>query len=198
IPPTLWLCGQYTQVEVSAKRQEPRTKNQEPRAENQEPRTKNQEPSTQDLGLRTRNLGLRTQDSSLITHNVPFVAQEDFDLLLWCADVLWVRGEDSLARALWAGKPFVWHIYPQAEQAHHAKLRAWLRHYAATFPAALHSAYVDVHLAWNGVTSADELSSAWQRLMTQWGEWQAHSLARSAHFAQMPDLASRLMNFVTK
>ena len=157
-----------------------------------------QELITQHQAPSTQNSGLRTQDSGLRTHNVPFVAQEDFDRLLWCADVLWVRGEDSLARALWAGKPFVWHIYPQAEQAHHAKLRAWLRHYAVTFPAALQSAYVDVHLAWNGVTSADALPSAWRRLMAQWGEWQAHSRARSAHFAQAPDLASRLVDFVTK
>ena len=37
-----------------------------------------------------------------------------------------VRGEDSLVRALWAGQPFVWHIYPQDDGAHHAKLDAFL------------------------------------------------------------------------
>ena len=37
-----------------------------------------------------------------------------------------MRGEDSLVRALWAGKPFVWQIYPQDDGAHRAKLEAFL------------------------------------------------------------------------
>ena len=37
-----------------------------------------------------------------------------------------VRGEDSLVRALWAGKPMVWQIYPQHDAAHHHKLEAFL------------------------------------------------------------------------
>ena len=37
-----------------------------------------------------------------------------------------MRGEDSLVRALWAGLPFIWHIYPQDDNAHHAKLEAFL------------------------------------------------------------------------
>ena len=46
--------------------------------------------------------------------------------MLWACDVNFVRGEDSLVRALWAGKPLVWHIYPQHDDAHDAKLEAFL------------------------------------------------------------------------
>ncbi|WP_397474860.1 elongation factor P maturation arginine rhamnosyltransferase EarP [Pusillimonas sp.] len=56
----------------------------------------------------------------------PFVDQESFDRLLWCSDLNIVRGEDSLVRAIWAGKPFLWHIYRQADDAHLVKLDAWL------------------------------------------------------------------------
>ena len=129
-------------------------------------------------------------------HNLPFVSQPDFDRLLWSADVLWVRGEDSLARALWSGKPFVWHIYPQAENVHHAKLAAWLTHYTQPFPEPLRAAYIELHEAWNGVTPASTLPTAWAKLMRQWADWQTFSHTRSNQFAQTNDLASRLISFI--
>ena len=45
-----------------------------------------------------------------------FVSQPDFDRLLWCADLNFVRGEDSFVRAAWAARPLVWQIYPQHDQ----------------------------------------------------------------------------------
>ena len=129
-------------------------------------------------------------------HNLPFVSQAHFDKLLWSADVLWVRGEDSLTRALWSGKPFVWHIYPQAEKAHHPKLAAWLADYTRPFPQPLRAAYIELHEAWNGVVPATHLRGAWSRLMEQWAEWQAWSRIRSGQYAQTADLASRLISFV--
>ncbi|HMN91673.1 MAG TPA: elongation factor P maturation arginine rhamnosyltransferase EarP [Hydrogenophaga sp.] len=59
-------------------------------------------------------------------HPLPLVDQPGFDEMLWACDLNIVRGEDSLVRALWAGKPFIWHIYPQHDHAHHAKLEAFL------------------------------------------------------------------------
>lgn len=129
-------------------------------------------------------------------YDVPFVSQPEFDHLLWSADVLWVRGEDSLARALWSGKPFVWHIYPQADNAHHPKLAAWLAHYTQTFPSTIKAAYIALHEAWNGVTDPADLANAWAQLTQHWDDWQQHSLARSNEMAQQPDLAWRLSKFV--
>jgi uncharacterized repeat protein (TIGR03837 family) len=57
---------------------------------------------------------------------LPYTDQDGFDDMLWACDLNFVRGEDSLVRALWAGQPFVWHIYPQDDNAHHAKLDAFL------------------------------------------------------------------------
>lgn len=59
-------------------------------------------------------------------HALPYTDQDSFDQMLWACDLNFVRGEDSLVRALWAGQPFVWHIYPQDDDAHHAKLEAFL------------------------------------------------------------------------
>jgi len=59
-------------------------------------------------------------------HYLPLVDQPRFDEMLWACDFNIVRGEDSLVRALWAGKPFIWHIYPQHDNVHLAKLEAFL------------------------------------------------------------------------
>ena len=58
--------------------------------------------------------------------DLPWLSQTDFDHLLWSADLNLVRGEDSLVRALWAGSPFLWQLYPQADGAHQVKSAAFL------------------------------------------------------------------------
>ena len=58
-------------------------------------------------------------------------AQPDYDHLLWSCDLNFVRGEDSFVRAQWAGRPFVWQVYPQHDGAHAAKLEAFLDRFAA-------------------------------------------------------------------
>ena len=75
--------------------------------------------------------GAAATRGALTVRVLPFVAQPDYDKLLWACDFNFVRGEDSFVRAQWAGKPFVWHIYPQDENLHHVKLRAFLQRYAA-------------------------------------------------------------------
>ncbi len=57
---------------------------------------------------------------------IPFLAQDDYDRLLWLCDLNFVRGEDSFVRAMWARRPFLWQIYEQSEDTHLKKLQAWL------------------------------------------------------------------------
>jgi uncharacterized repeat protein (TIGR03837 family) len=57
---------------------------------------------------------------------LPYRDQDAFDQMLWGCDLNFVRGEDSLVRAIWAGQALVWHLYPQHDGAHHAKLEAFL------------------------------------------------------------------------
>jgi uncharacterized repeat protein (TIGR03837 family) len=63
---------------------------------------------------------------ALELRRLPFLAQPDYDRLLWACDINFVRGEDSLTRALWAARPLVWQAYPQADAAHCAKVEAFL------------------------------------------------------------------------
>jgi len=86
--------------------------------------------------------------SSLSISYLPYLSQADFDHLLWACDLNFVRGEDSLVRALWAGAPLVWQIYPQDDDAHHVKLNAWLDWLGAPPELRL------FHHAWNGFGDA--------------------------------------------
>jgi len=79
---------------------------------------------------------------------LPYTDQNGFDEMLWACDLNFVRGEDSLVRALWAGQPFIWHIYPQDDDAHHAKLEAFLEWMQA--PDSLRR----THRVWNGIDNA--------------------------------------------
>lgn len=120
---------------------------------------------------------------ALTTHFLPQLSQTGFDHLLWASDLNYVRGEDSFVRALWAGKPFVWQIYPQTDGAHHAKLLAMLD--ALQAPASWRS----YHLAWNKLATGplpDPDPVDWAR---------AASRIRSALLAQH-DLCQRLCEFV--
>ncbi len=119
---------------------------------------------------------------------LPAVDQTQFDHLLWASDLNLVRGEDSLVRALWAGQPLVWHIYPQGDLAHHAKLHAFLDWLQA--PASLRR----FHAVWNGLETA-ALPALDAGTLAQWAE--CIRAARSRLLAQS-DLAAQLLGFVHK
>lgn len=116
---------------------------------------------------------------------LPPLPQTDFDHLLWAADVNFVRGEDSLVRALWAGKACIWHLYPQDDGAHHAKLDAWLDLLQA--PPTLRQ----FHHRWNGLAAAPLPALeplAWRGCVQR---------LREQVLAQ-DDLASQLLRFARK
>ena len=138
---------------------------------------------------------------------IPFVAQPDFDRLLWCADLNFVRGEDSFVRAAWAARPLVWQIYAQAENAHLEKLEAWLARYPAPESARALSR------AWNrasqdkggveaspGLPQAPSLDDALQAALAEpaWSAWKTASRAWDAQQASGPDLADKLAIFCAK
>jgi uncharacterized repeat protein (TIGR03837 family) len=129
---------------------------------------------------------------NLTVRVIPFLSQDDYDRLLWACDLNFVRGEDSWVRAQWANRPFIWHIYPQDENLHHVKLRAFLQKYAAHL-----GSLIDFSLRWNGAET--DAPADWPRLWTPLqadlatiagrnAEWQARMLANG-------DLVSNLLEF---
>ena len=119
---------------------------------------------------------------------LPWTDQNGFDEMLWACDLNFVRGEDSLVRALWAGQPFVWHIYPQDDKAHHAKLDAFLDWLQA--PDSLRR----FHRVWNGMTEG-ELHALDSASTLNW-----HQCIRSAQQTlwMQNDLVSNLVSIATQ
>lgn len=54
---------------------------------------------------------------------LPYLDQPDFDAFLLACDLLWIRGEESLSRALLGGVPFVWEAYRQELEIRLEKVR---------------------------------------------------------------------------
>ncbi|MFA5825478.1 MAG: elongation factor P maturation arginine rhamnosyltransferase EarP [Gallionellaceae bacterium] len=146
------------------------------------------EASFDELGTNGSQLWWR---GNLRVYVLPFVEQERYDELLWECDVNFVRGEDSCVRAQWAGKPFVWHIYPQHDGVHMAKLRALSALYGAGLPAQVSQANADLWLAWNG---EGDIAGAWQAFAMQRADLERHALAWSAKLAGN-SLALNLLDF---
>ena len=120
---------------------------------------------------------------------LPTRSQLAFDEMLWACDLNLVRGEDSLVRALWAGQAFVWHIYPQHDNAHHAKLHAFLNWLEA--PDSLRA----FHLAWNGITAPQTLPQITPDLLVQWRKCCLHAREK---LRSQPDLIAQLQPFAAE
>lgn len=142
------------------------------------------------FGQSAFHAGAHGERGNLRAHALGFRPQPEFDALLWASDVNFVRGEDSFVRAQWARRPFVWHIYPQADAAHRPKLDAALGHYAAGLPPDAQAALSRFWHAWNGAGTLD------------WADFWGHRAALEARaetwadeLASIGDLAGNLAEF---
>ncbi|UVL68239.1 elongation factor P maturation arginine rhamnosyltransferase EarP [Pseudomonas sp. B21-031] len=140
-------------------------------------------------GLAVGDVRLR---GSLTVQILPFVSQDDYDRLLWACDFNAVRGEDSFVRAQWAGRPMLWHIYVQEENAHWEKLEAFLEHYRQGLSDDAADALVALWRAWN---MDNDVGQAWQAAQRHWPELQQHARDWAARQATRPDLAMTLVQF---
>jgi uncharacterized repeat protein (TIGR03837 family) len=137
----------------------------------------------------TDQIGLKANEyllEQLSISYLPLLTQIDFDHLLWASDINFVRGEDSIVRAIWAGKPFVWQIYPQDDGAHGPKLEAFLDMLDAP------PGWRAFHRVWNGLSD--------QQLppLPDASGWQQMAAKNSAQLASQPDLTTSLLEYAAK
>lgn len=123
------------------------------------------------LNLNTLAPGDIIVRGALTINVLPFMSQEDYDQLLWLCDFNVVRGEDSFVRAQWAGRPFLWHIYPQTENTHLDKLEAFLDLYCASLDASAGNKVRQLWLAWN---NAGDMHLPWEDLGEVWRTLEKH------------------------
>jgi uncharacterized repeat protein (TIGR03837 family) len=132
---------------------------------------------------------------------LPFLSQRDYDRLLWASDFNFVRGEDSLVRALWAARPLCWQLYPQQADAQCPKLEAFMA--ATRDPDAgllPRDGWSDLQRAWNGcgVASAGcglQVAAAWTAVIENLPDLRHRAARLATRLAGQPDLVSRLAGF---
>ena len=134
----------------------------------------------------------RQQIGNLELIPLPFLPQSRYDEMLWLCDLNFVRGEDSFVRAQWAGKPFVWQIYPQADDAHLPKLEAFIANFTkvGADDTAINKAMRNFWLAWNSQGPLDwtAFTYALPALQKQAANW-------ANHLVKQRDLAANLVQF---
>jgi uncharacterized repeat protein (TIGR03837 family) len=117
---------------------------------------------------------------------IPRLPQERFDEILWLSDANFVRGEDSFVRAIWAGKPMIWNIYPQDEQAHRPKLESFL----AMRPFEERG----LSLAWNQLSDAPEaFADDFLRWLGAYDELAKQGRLFAAALAEQDDLCRQIL-----
>ena len=116
---------------------------------------------------------------------LPFVPQEDYDWLVAHCDFNLVRGEDSFVRAQWAGKPFLWDIYPQEDLAHEIKLEAFLKLYFEDASSTLSTIAIPA-MKWAS-------PETWWPLLDTWTN---HSKAWAAKLRALGPLEGKILDFV--
>jgi uncharacterized repeat protein (TIGR03837 family) len=114
---------------------------------------------------------------------LPWLPQPEYDRLLWACDLNFVRGEDSFVRAMWAGSPFVWQIYPQHDAVHAAKLDAFLERFGAD------PALAALMRGWNEL-------APWPASWPDDAPWRAACARWREGLLARPDLTSALLGFV--
>lgn len=117
----------------------------------------------------------------------PMSDQNIYDDILISSDLNLVRGEESAVRAMLSGKPFLWHIYPQDENAHIVKLNALFDRMLEHLPTQFHSNIElirNFNLEYNGIETNTEFPliedflPLWSEVTALWAKhlFSLHSL----------------------
>lgn len=144
------------------------------------------------LGVGGLTAGAMHVRDALTVQVLPFVRQDQYDLLLWSCDFNAVRGEDSFVRAQWAGRPLLWHIYRQDEDIHLDKLDAFLTLYTQGLSPTASEAISGLWRAWN---SGETMAEHWKSTRKHWPELEKHAEAWCLEQALHADLAAALVQF---
>ncbi len=119
---------------------------------------------------------------------LPFLSHQDYDRLLWICDLNFVRGEDSVIRAQWAGQPLIWQIYPQDDEAHIVKLNAFIDIVATINQ---NDSWQTMMLTWNTANYVHQ----WANALNHLADWQIMAREWQAFLTAQPSLTTKLMQF---
>lgn len=116
-------------------------------------------------------------DSTLLSHNLNFV-----------------RGEDSIVRAMLSGRPFLWNIYPQEADTHIKKLNSFFEFAKTICGSELAEPVRELNLIYNGHGKSFSLD-----VPDKFFEiWSSMSLSLSKYMLSQTSLTDRLISFISE
>ena len=145
------------------------------------------------LGQGSLTVGTPETHGNLTIISTGFFSQDDYDRLLWMCDLNFVRGEDSIIRALWAGTPFIWAAYQQKDNAHFDKVAELLDVLTDGLSPSAGSVLRVAFEVWNGEKTD---TGVWAQILARFSELEAHAGKTTAHLAETADCALQIMDFV--
>lgn len=136
------------------------------------------------------------QKGALTVQIIPVIEQSQYDWLLWSSDLNFVRGEDSFVRAQWAGKPFVWQIYPQEEDAHLDKLDAFMMLYQQGLTEEDQQAFQRFWRQWNHCAGQGSFTASWTGFRAILPKLKQYGAVWRKKLTEQSDLSTTLVRFV--
>lgn len=129
----------------------------------------------------------------------PMMQQDEFNKIIKGCDLNIVRGEDSISQAIIAGKPFIWHIYKQEEDAHLDKIKAFLAKYTQCIPNEISCILNKTFLTFNTDESNNNIVvSTFNDFMLEYEEICSYSKGIAAILFNNRNLCSNLLKFINE
>lgn len=139
-----------------------------------------------EIGDKPKNSG------NLTVYATRMLPRTSYEHLLWACDLNFVRGEDSMTAGLLSGKPLIWHIYPQDDDAHFNKLDEFCDFYTATAPADIATAIRDLMFAWNG---RGDIVPAWATYDRNFTAIQENARKIATQLGQIGNAVNNMVDF---
>lgn len=153
------------------------------------PQSKALAPALAHFGQSRAQAGDRFERGNLTLYVLPFLAQDQYDRLLWACDLNIVRGEDSFVRAQFAGRPVLWQAYVQEGDTHGKKVQAWLDRYLDGASPPFRTQLQSLFSAWN---HGAPVSFAWPEALPG---WEARARGWADELAVLPSQSESLVKF---
>lgn len=135
--------------------------------------------------------------SNIIFHFFPMISQDEFNYIIKASDFNIVRGEDSICQAIMSGKPFIWHIYKQKENAHIDKIKAFLEEYCLDLSSPIANVFKNAFITFNTITNNYNLEySSFSDFMIKYEEICSYSEKKTAKLFNNRNLCSNLLRFI--
>jgi hypothetical protein len=91
--------------------------------------------------------------------------------------------------------PFVWNIYPQAENAHWIKMHAFLDRFTKGLDPQTETAVRHLWRTWNGIVRPAEFQQAWEGFLARRTQIARHAAHWAMRLSAQEELAAGLVKF---